>query len=62
MGPFTEDCDGMGGGRMKYQEKYCKKHGHWYAKFLDQCPICVGEKMKVAKKGKKVVSFLDKIR
>ena len=47
---------------MKYQEKYCKKHGHWYAKFLDQCPICVGEKMKVAKKGKKVVSFLDKIR
>ena len=29
-----------------YQDQYCRKHGQWYAEFLDACPICVGETMK----------------
>jgi len=29
-----------------YDEKYCPKHNQRYAEFLDECPVCVGEKTK----------------
>jgi hypothetical protein len=32
----------------KYREQYCEKHNQYYAEFLKECPICRGEKTKVA--------------
>lgn len=29
----------------KYADQYCKIHDQWFADFLDECPICAGEKM-----------------
>ena len=28
---------------------YCKIHMFWFAPWIDECPICAGEKMKPAK-------------
>lgn len=28
-----------------YDEKYCEIHKHYYAEFLKECPICLGERM-----------------
>lgn len=29
---------------MNIKPKYCKKHDHTYFGFLNECPICVGER------------------
>lgn len=31
---------------MKTETKYCEKHRLEYYSFLNECPVCVGEKMK----------------
>jgi hypothetical protein len=29
--------------KKKKKMKYCKKHKQYFEKFLDWCPICIGE-------------------
>lgn len=31
--------------KPKYDQQYCEKHNQKYADFLNECPICVGEKL-----------------
>lgn len=28
-----------------YKEQYCKKHNQYYADYMSDCPICIGERM-----------------